>query len=526
MPIQPARADGSPVLKPLPQGRYLFVVGAVPLHFGGRTASILTKCRLLKEVCGVDSTIVTLNYSAVTDDVSADLRRRGLLVDGVTIVNLHDYFERDAGSTPEAVRHKVDEPGMKKVRDPDQEVYRYFANGACRLYKRFDDKGRLLIRDWFDEDEARTRRDEFGSNGLIRRTIHMDLHHNLPRQEIFYRSDGTLCMTKWLVANPGARTARVDRVLLHDGRGRPVQALESNAALKQLYLDSLIGDDHTFLSVESRRCDQETLTYSRRNVKQIYVLHNPHLALPGDDPSAIRPDYQPVFEHRDEVDAIVFLTDAQRADAEARFGKRKNFRVIPHPIRGASEVPFEDRDPNLVVMLARLVQQKQLADAVTAFAEVVRDVPAARLEIYGQGADRDKLRRQIASLDLGGSVTLMGYTKDPDAVYQRAALSMLTSTFEGFGLVLLESLSHGCPVVSYDVKYGPSDIITDGVNGYLVQPGATIELAARVVEVLRNEPLRRQLSERAALLSTQFTAEAFLHRWSNLFRDLDAEGWG
>ncbi|MFL6025683.1 MAG: glycosyltransferase [Friedmanniella sp.] len=525
-PVPAPRFDRLPDLEPLPAGRYVFVVGAVPRNFGGRTASILNKCRLLKELGGVDSTIVTLNYSAEIEDISADLRRRGLLVEGVNIVNLHDYFDGDAVPPTEEIRHEVDEPGMHKIRDEDQEVYRYFENGVYRLYKRFDDQGRLLVRDWFNENRARTQRDEFGLNGRIRRTTYMDLHFNRPRQEIFYRSDGTPYMNKWLVVNPSTMTSRVERITLLDSRGRPAEVLDSNVALIQSYLDKLVGDEHVFLTVESRRSDNETLTYQRPNVKHVYVLHNPHVALPGEDVSAIRPTYRPLFEHRDEVAAIVFLTNAQRADAEAHFGRRQNFRVIPHPVTPVADSPFEDRDPNLVVMLARLDQQKQLSDAIDAFAAVVAAVPAARLEIYGQGPDRDKLQRQIDQLALRGSVTLMGYTKDPSAVYRRAALSMLTSKFEGFGLVLLESLAHGCPVVSYDVKYGPNDIVADGVNGYLVAPGDTQALAARVVEVLQDGLRRRRLSERAAAVRTEFSEEAFVARWSELFRDLDAQGWG
>jgi glycosyltransferase involved in cell wall biosynthesis len=520
------RFDRLPDLEPLPAAQYVFVVGAVPRNFGGRTASILNKCRLLKQLGDVDSTIVTLNYSAEIEDISADLRRRGLLVDGVRIVNLHDYFDGDSAGGSEVVHHAVDEPGMEKIRDPDQEVYRYYENGVYRLYKRFDDEGRLLIRDRFNENRGRTQRDEFGLNGRIRRTTFMDLHHNLPRQEIFYRSDGTPYMNKWLVVNPATRSSRVERITLMDAQGRPAEVLESNVALIQSYLDKLIGDAHTFLTVESRRSDHETLTYRRPNVKQVYVLHNPHVTLPGDDLSTIRPTYKPLFDRRDEVDAIVFLTNAQRADAEATFGERKSFRVIPHPIRSTQQVPFEDRDPNLVVMLARLDQQKQLGDAITAFGQVVKQVPTARLEIYGQGPDQQKLQGQIDELGLGASVALMGYTKDPAGVYHRAALSMLTSKFEGFGLVLLESLSNGCPVVSYDVKYGPSDIVADGVNGYLVESGATDELAARVVEVLQDDLLRRRLSERAGVVRKEFSEEAFVARWSELFRDLDAQGWG
>ena len=161
----PVRFDPLPPLRPFPKAKYVFVVGAVPRRFGGRTASILNKCRLLKQYGGVDSIIVTLNYSAEIDDISADLRARGLLVDGVEIVNLHDFFDDESVVTSDPVQHEIDEPGMDKIRDPDQEVYRYFEKGVYRLYKRFDHSGRLIVRDWFNENRGRTRRDEFNPNG-------------------------------------------------------------------------------------------------------------------------------------------------------------------------------------------------------------------------------------------------------------------------------------------------------------------------------------------------------------------------
>jgi glycosyltransferase involved in cell wall biosynthesis len=295
--------------------------------------------------------------------------------------------------------------------------------------------------------------------------------------------------------------------------------------LAQHFLGELVGEDRVFLTVESRAADRETLTFRRPNVKHLVVLHNPHLAGSGADVRAIRPSYRPMFEHQDALDSVVFLTNAQRADAEARYGRRENFRVVPHPMTGVRQVPFEQRDPDLVVMLARLDPQKRLADAVKAFALVVRAVPSARLEIYGRGEEQAELQRQIDALGLGGSVTLAGYTTDSSAVLERAALSLLTSRFEGYPLALLETLAHGCPVVSYDVRYGPREIIADGVNGYLVEPGDHEALARRVVEVLGDQDLRRRLSEHAGALSPEFSERTFVARWSKIFHDLDAQGW-
>lgn len=526
-PEAPIRFDPVPDLRELPAAHYVFVVGAVPRTFGGRTASILNKCRLLKEIGGVDSTIVTLNYSSEIDDIANDLRQRGLLVDGVEIVNIHDLFDGDTVYEGPDIEHPIDEPGMDKIRDPDQEVYRYYEQGVYRLYKRFDFEGRLIVRDWFNENRGRTRRDEFSSNGMIRRTTYMDLHYNKPRQEIYYRADGTPYMNKWLRVDPNSLISYVERITMMDDEGRPTHVLGSNIDLIHSYLDRLIeGDEKVFMTVESRRSDPETLGFHRPNVKQVYVLHNPHIAAPFDKPKDIRPSYQPVFDHYRKVDSLVFLTNAQRADAEAAFGEQPNFDVIPHPTQHREVGAFEDRDPDLVVMLARLDTQKQIGHAIDAFVRVRKKRPTARLEIYGHGPMEESLKAKIDALDLGGAIKLMGYTKDPSAVYQRAALSLLTSKFEGFGLVLLESLANGCPVVSYDVTYGPSDIVSDNANGFLVSAGDKAALAARILQVLNEPQLRRRLSDNAVDSGSRFSEEAFVARWSGLFHRLDDAGWG
>ncbi len=332
-------------------------------------------------------------------------------------------------------------------------------------------------------------------------------------------------MNKWLVLEGDPPTSRVERITLFDPEGRPSEVLTSPIDLIHSYLDRLIGDDHVFLTVESRRADSEVLTYQRPNVKQLYVLHNPHIAPPFDNPKRIRPSYKELLENSRNVGSVVFLTDAQRADAEAKYRRRENFAVIPHAAGRVSLDPSISRDPNLVVMMARLDPQKRLADAIHAFGQVIKQIPEARLEIYGQGPERANLEALIRRLRLEGSITLCGYTNNPGSVYQTGALSLLTSAFEGFGLVVLESLSHGCPVISYDLKYGPSDIISNGVNGFLVANGDVDALARQVITVLRDAPLRQRLSAAAPSAVEGFSPEVFVARWSAEFNRLDAQGW-
>lgn len=512
-------------MQPFPEARYLFAVGAIPRLYAGRTASIFAKTKLFYELAGVKSEILTMNYSGELDDVIEAARERGALSEGVSVINLHDYFSQQTEFHGQPITYAVEEPGIDAIRDPDQDVYRYFENGVYRLYKRFDSTGRLIVRDYFNDNRGRTRRDEFYPSGVIRRSTYFDLHHNKPRQEVYFRADGSPYMNKWLVLEGDPPTSRVERITLFDPEGRPSEVLTSPIDLIHSYLDRLIGDDHVFLTVESRRADSEVLTYQRPNVKQLYVLHNPHIAPPFDNPKRIRPSYKELLENSRNVGSVVFLTDAQRADAEAKYRRRENFAVIPHAAGRVSLDPSISRDPNLVVMMARLDPQKRLADAIHAFGQVIKQIPEARLEIYGQGPERANLEALIRRLRLEGSITLCGYTNNPGSVYQTGALSLLTSAFEGFGLVVLESLSHGCPVISYDLKYGPSDIISNGVNGFLVANGDVDALARQVITVLRDAPLRQRLSAAAPSAVEGFSPEVFVARWSAEFNRLDAQGW-
>lgn len=191
----------------------------------------------------------------------------------------------------------------------------------------------------------------------------------------------------------------------------------------------------------------------------------------------------------------------------------------------APERPDVERDPDLVVMLARLDQQKSIDDAIRAFQHVVRKAPTARLEIYGRGPEEKALAALIRQLGLEKSVKLKGYTTDAAGVYERASACLLTSRYEGFGLVVLEAIARGCPVVSYDLNYGPSDIIEEGVTGFLVPQGNTTALAERTTRLLTDPALRERLTAACRTSALRFSPDAYLARWSDLFGRLDAKGW-
>lgn len=540
-PVAVPRVDPAPEPQPFPEARYIVAVGAIYQQYGGRTASILTKTRLLAERAGVKTQIVSMNYSRDWEVIVDEITQRGALGTGVTLHNLHYWLsgaEEAAASAggaayvqPVKREPDVEVLGYTVVQDEGTGTYRYYQGGVYRMLQQFDAFGRLRIREYVNEQRLRTQRDEFYPTGTVRRTIYYDTtqrqaDRNKPRQEVFFRSDGTPYLNRWLKLNPRGNRAVPERVTLFDRAGAVTHVFHEHIELAQHYLDHLVaGHPKVFLTVEARLTDAETLPWKRPNVKQLYVLHNPHLAAPFDDLTKVRPIYKRLLDKHAEIDAIVFLTNGQRADAEAVYGRQESWAVIPHPAREVAAPSTVARDPRLVVAVARLEPQKRLDHAVEAFAQVIDKVPDARLEIYGIGPERGKLQALIESRGLHHSVRLRGYSANIDEVYQRASLSVLTSKHEGFGLVLLESLQNGCPVVSYDVKYGPSDIITDGVDGYLVTAGAVSVFAERIVRLLRDESLRSSFGHHAYAAAESYRPDTFVARWAALYNRLDDRGW-
>ncbi|MEZ6090611.1 MAG: glycosyltransferase, partial [Pirellulaceae bacterium] len=104
-----------------------------------------------------------------------------------------------------------------------------------------------------------------------------------------------------------------------------------------------------------------------------------------------------------------------------------------------------------------------------------------------------------------------------------AGLSVLTSKEEGYSLVVLESLSHGCPVVSFDVKYGPSEMIGDGESGYLVPFADEEAFVSRIVEILSDPARHKRMCDIARQSISRFTGDVVVEGWNRLLREVTTD---
>jgi phosphatidylinositol alpha-mannosyltransferase len=189
--------------------------------------------------------------------------------------------------------------------------------------------------------------------------------------------------------------------------------------------------------------------------------------------------------------------------------------VIPNGVDVPATLPppAQPQSPHRVVFLGRLDPVKRLPNLIEAMA-LLRGF--ARLDVYGDGPQRPELTRQIQQLNLGELVTLHGAIDGPQAALRDAELLVLPSEAEGFGLVLIEAMAAGVPVVATEAP-GIRDVVQDGETGLLVPVGAPAALAEAIRRVLEDSALRERLIQAAfADVRRRFTWDAAIAEYRRI----------
>ena len=144
-------------------------------------------------------------------------------------------------------------------------------------------------------------------------------------------------------------------------------------------------------------------------------------------------------------------------------------------------------------------------------------------KIPGDGEAKTNLLSLVVNLGLSDCISIIGNVSDVTPFLSGSSLFTFSSLSEGFGLVIIEAMSHGLPVISYDCPCGPKDIITDGKNGYLVPVGDEHLMSERICYLIENEDERKKMGSEALSSVERFSMDSIISRWINLFTKLLAQ---
>ena len=181
---------------------------------------------------------------------------------------------------------------------------------------------------------------------------------------------------------------------------------------------------------------------------------------------------------------------------------------------------FCDINSKKIISVGRLVEEKGFNIAIDVASKVFKKHPDWQWNIYGDGPDREKLNNKIKNMNLENNFFLKGYASDITEKYKEHSIFVLTSHREGFALVLVEAKASALPVVSFNCSSGPSEIVRDDIDGYLVSCYDKDYMSNKICDLIENLELRQRFSDNAKGNIENFSKHKILKQWFNLIEEI------
>ena len=484
------------------------ITSTLPKEFGGRTKSLLSRTKKMNGEIEIPFAIITTNYHPNYNMVYNHYYKMEYVSNDVKLLNIYDFLANRSYEIKQD-NHSIQEEGLQLYEVEKDKVYRYFDNGEYVLYKNFTHPNNGLK--FIDEMDPKTRmrktRKEYNYNGLCHKKTIYKQGTTYRLEEIFYDENGRAYLNKTFNGSSGEKLVRI----YHFNKNEILEFSTEKDLIK--YSFELMIEENSTVICDARLLDRPLIEMNVK-AKKIFILHSSHLT--GKESDELKNSYKYLIEQYDNLDYLVTLTEQQKEDLIKIIKDDKKIRVIPHSTQLKPVV--DSARENKLVYVGRLAKEKQIDHIIEAYSIAREELAEFRLYIYGEGEDRKELEQLVIDYNLQNKIIFKGITDDPDAVFKTAKASLLTSKFEGFGLVIMESLNNGCPVVAYDLKYGPRDLIDQKENGIIIEQNNIKELAKAMVRITNHK--FKQVS-----LSNKYSDEQFVKNWQAIFMNQKSKGF-
>ncbi|WP_322559869.1 glycosyltransferase, partial [Staphylococcus haemolyticus] len=257
-----------------------------------------------------------------------------------------------------------------------------------------------------------------------------------------------------------------------------------------------------------------------RKIPIMVVLHSTHLYN-----GVIKSIYSDVFKNLDSYKGIIVSTVKQKNSIKEIIKNKIPVYNINVGYILDEKITIYDKNinNNKIISVSRLVPDKQIEHQIRIIDEVRQTIPDVHLDIYGHGSGMKHINKLIKEYNLEKNIILHGFSNEIESALQEACLKIFTSKKEGFALSILESLSKGTPVISYDVDYGPNEMIENGKNGYLIEEGNEGEMAKVIISLLKDKKKLKKLSENCYTSIEKFSDKKTFFKWQRVINTIEQD---
>lgn len=442
------------------------LTGCIPIGYGGLTTALLNRSAQISTISKEPVQILTFRDREFPQAISEHLKERNGLRNGVTVTNIYDWLRLNeltcGGELFNPSKHQLPNISLDS------------------LNIHIDKENGVILRELFQEQ---------GVNGWAQ------VNH--------LRNDGTIA----IIDN---RRSQGRCIITCDKQGNPQRVFSYAWPFYHAWLDTLFYNQPIDIIVDNDHEARFLTDYQRENVSIIHYFHGTHCT----DQNKVLPYAEFVFSRLDRFDLFVFPTFSQCYKAQEMFPHYSGFDYVPHALPEAQvlSAPIE-RLPKTFVVASRLEAIKRLNHAVWAVGEVSKTTPDVYMHVLGNGSLLEELRCQANNI--GDFATFHGHCSDVPTKLKQFSFYLLTSTSEGLPVALLEAMQAGCIPIAYNINFGPSDVITHGVNGWLVEAGNK-EALKEIIQIACNTPEGQLQKMREAAIETakSFSVKNILSEWN------------
>ncbi|MCH5340518.1 MAG: glycosyltransferase family 4 protein [Acetatifactor sp.] len=214
------------------------------------------------------------------------------------------------------------------------------------------------------------------------------------------------------------------------------------------------------------------------------------------------------------TDYVITLTESGKNAYMGKLGRSKEIATIYNPMQELSHVGETEKEKCLITV-GHLIQLKGMDMLAEVACHVLRKNPDWKWLVVGEGEERAFLEEFIEKNRLGEQLILIGRAADVNIYLKKAQIYVMTSRTEGLSMCLLEAKAFHLPSVSFNIP-GPSEIIEDGINGYLVKAFDREDMAQKLDLLMRDDELRKQFSAHAQDNMEKFQMENILKNWNTV----------